>query len=70
MQDKWCALSLGRRSYLQSENCSVPMLAVENFSHLGLGDEQLAVGFCLRCSLLQWHNLLLFCRICSILSIT
>ena len=33
------ALGLGRPSYLHEEHCNVPMLTLDNFSHMGLNDE-------------------------------
>lgn len=41
IQDKWSALGLGRPSYLNDEHCNVPMVTMENFSHTGLGGEQI-----------------------------
>lgn len=42
IHDKWTALSLGRPSYLNDENCNVPALTANHFAHLGINGESLA----------------------------
>ncbi|KAL3428252.1 fungal specific transcription factor domain-containing protein [Phlyctema vagabunda] len=43
IQDKWSALGLGRPSYLNDEHCNVPMITIDQFSHLGLNDEHIGL---------------------------
>ena len=43
IQDKWSALGLGRPSYLNEEHGNVPILTLDNFSHVGLNNEP--IGF-------------------------
>ncbi|RDW68416.1 hypothetical protein BP5796_09073 [Coleophoma crateriformis] len=43
IQDKWSALGLGRPSYLNDEHSNVPMITIDQFSHLGLHDEPIGL---------------------------
>ena len=43
IQDKWSALGLGRPSYLNDEHSNVPMITIDNFSHVGLDNESITL---------------------------
>jgi hypothetical protein len=43
IQDKWSALGLGRPSYLNDEHSNVPMLTLDNFSHVGLNNQPMGL---------------------------
>jgi hypothetical protein len=43
IQDKWSALGLGRPSYLNDEHSNVPMVTLDNFSHVGLGNKPIGL---------------------------
>lgn len=38
MQDKWCALGLGRPSYITDEGFSVPLPTADNFTAMNFDD--------------------------------